>query len=153
MKPGRELDALIAEKVMRHRVIRKGEEFTGFPLLLHSSGDCETGVAKEDIWQIGERSYYSPFSLPHYSTQIAAAWLVVEKFRARQTPVELYGEEWHDGGDWTCKIIHPTQNKNYGSGTVTILGEATVTVKGAERGSPSAPLAICLAALEAVGVD
>ena len=89
MKAGRELDALIAEKVMGHSVIRKGESFTGFPLLLHSSGDWDTGIAQEDIWQIGER-VYSPFSLPHYSTQIADAWLVVEKLQESGYCVELF---------------------------------------------------------------
>ena len=125
MKAGRELDALIAEKVMEHKVIRKGEEFTGFPLLLHSSGDWETGIAKEDIWQIGERSY-SPFSLPHYSTQIADAWLVAEKL---ELPFTLQKNKQFKGGHYASFIV----DKKF---------------KAAQ--AATAPLAICLAALEAI---
>lgn len=54
MKPGREVDALVAEKVMG--------------------------------WTISEGFYYGPgervpANIPRYSTDIAAAWEVVEKMR------------------------------------------------------------------------
>ena len=141
MKAGRELDALIAEKVMEHKVIRKGEEFTGFPLLLHSSGDWETGIAKEDIWQIGERSY-SPFSLPHYSTQIADADLLLDKLvEMWHCPALIYD----DDGQWGVAFDGIQNIRGTDDLCTTFLIDANMF-------ADTAPLAICLAALEAVKV-
>ena len=105
MPAGREMDALVAEKVF--------------------------GVPHEDCFDVygGKRcvkddEYGGPQC---YSTDIAAAWEVVEKIREDYEPrIELWDEGWE----------------------VTIL-------TGTDRGSASgraltAPLAICRAALKAV---
>lgn len=95
MKVGRELDALIAEKVM----------------------DGTEGV--DGIWKFP--TWYG--TLPFYSTNIADAWLIMDKFG---TVVQL--TKWSGGYD--CKVA----------------GVPTVTAE-------TAPLSICLAALKAVGVE
>jgi hypothetical protein len=100
MKAGRELDALIAEKVM------------GFDKRIVSKVD---GMPYADVL--------------HYSTQIADAWLVVEKF----PNVAIFGpnDSWlvrfsdDDGSIYTHPVDEPAR-------------------------ADTAPLAICLAALKAV---
>ena len=80
--------------------------------------------------------------LKEYSTDIAAAWEVVEKLRIRQSPIELHGDEWHDGGDWQATFYNI--RKQMGA-----LGRGVHKVTGPNRGQPSAPLAICRAAIKA----
>lgn len=92
-KAGRELDALVAEKVMGVETMQKL-----YPSMM----------AKGGAW------------LPHFSTDIAAAWEVVEKMR-------------REGYIFDIEI-----RKDY----------VGVNCEHCE----SAPLAICLAALRAVGV-
>ena len=92
MEAGRELDALIAEKVMDDMLA--GIRLDGSPMF-------------DDI--------------PHYSTQIANAWLVVEKLRLFVQPSAL---GWHSG----------------------LRGD----IQENHRHANTAPLAICLAALKAV---
>lgn len=101
MKAGRELDALIAENVFKRKVVYVG----GHPHLTEGNdnylgGDC-----------------------PHFSTQIADAWLVVEKLPPPYT-IGRYNEEW----------------------VVTIARDDDTKQGRAD----TAPLAICLAALKAV---
>jgi hypothetical protein len=118
MKPGRELDALVAEKVMGFKVIETDE--------------CN---GEDNLWLQG----YEDQELPSYSTDVAAAWEVVEKlklFQVKQTDSDGYTDYvqlWQDSegiwtiGDWEDQLL--------------ILSEGE-----------SAPHAICLAALKAVGV-
>jgi hypothetical protein len=105
MDAGRELDALIAEKVMGYDDILMPDCYGRPPDMVHVE--------------------HYRHEIPHYSTQIADAWLVVEKlsfeFYMERRPQEDYWvlftdaeDEWH-------------------------VGEAD-----------TAPLAICLAALKAV---
>lgn len=56
MKPGRELDALVAEKVMGLKVYRKSEDFF-----------VDDGLGSEDSL------------VPEFSEDISSAWTVVEK--------------------------------------------------------------------------
>ncbi len=111
LQPGRELDALVAEKVM-------------------SSCKLEgTFVQKIDtvskIVTVGTEWQYPP-----YSTDISAAWDVVEKFKWAEPEVS-YSDEQH--------CWYGLMNKGPGSGIA--------------YGAPTAPHAICLAALKAVGYD
>ncbi len=108
-KPGKELDALIAEKVMGLAV----EKFMINP-------PKPTGWVKLKL-DTNSKS----FELPKYSTDISAAWEVVEKF----VPLSLD----HTDGNWRCGIAK----------------EGEVYHAGAE----SAPHAICIAALKAVGYE
>ena len=95
MKAGREIDALIAEKVM------------GWP-------------KNSVVWYIDDK----PFRISDFSpsTQIADAWLVVEKIKRENLQIV-----WDIDG-WFVSSIY------------------------ADTGfAPTAPLAICLAALKATG--
>lgn len=94
MKPGRELDALVANKVM--------------------------GFQTDPRFKVGDEC-------PHFSTSIEAAWAVVEKLLPR-----LISLRWCDG--WEVNEFLPEEKETY------LLGE-----------SDTAPHAICLAALAAVG--
>lgn len=101
LQAGRELDALVAEKVMN--------DIPGKAL--------------------GSR---------HYSTDMAAAWEVVTWLQAKGWAVWI-GNEGEDG-TWTCLAGPPNPN--------VILPEVTAEI---ETDADTAPLAICLAALKAVG--
>jgi Phage ABA sandwich domain len=97
---GREFDALIAEKVM------------GWP------GD---GLSASPT--------YREQNMPHFSTDIAAAWQIIE--RAREFDLWFNPDQRH----WGCYLAFPS-------------GFARV-----DADNPSAPLAICRAALAAVSHD
>lgn len=102
----REIDALVAEKVFDH------------PDIAFYNGDY---FGCEGDWPV-----------PHYSTDIAAAWEVVEKMREQGGPT---GVQWSTTTkDWFCLI---------GAGPKHIA-----VVHGA-----TAPVAISLAALKAKGVE
>lgn len=109
LKPGRELDALVAEKVMGWK-----RSLTGFwfPPDLHPNANI-----------IGHE-------IPHYSTDTGAAWEVVEKFP------HFYLFRWIAGGpmpgQWECRF------SDTDDGTKIVWAD-------------TAPHAICLAALKAVG--
>ncbi len=116
MKPGRELDALVAEKVM------------GFK-------PCSDPIGKCDAAHMSPPLCWDGSELKPYSTNISAAWEVVEK-------VSLLGWERALGktrdGEW-CTLYHDLLDSDHRCDFST-------------RGE-SAPHAICLAALNAVGVE
>lgn len=115
MDAGRELDALVAEKVMGLEV-KPYEKLKGsdipeyFGTLWVPSADQNRGTP-----------YQQWLPLPHYSTSIAAAWEVVEKLKDDDFHLEEHGTHWKAG-----------------------FGPRW-------RGAETAPHAICLAALEAIG--
>lgn len=134
MKPGRELDALVAEKVM------------GWTKLLTPEGEQIF-----DYWRSPEPYMRNCTSddIPQYSTDIAAAWQVIDKLTAGdetdEDPIQLTrghrlrrlysSADWHSGrnsGWWALFVTDGTPG--YGA-----YGD-------------TAPHAICLAALAAVGV-
>lgn len=105
MKPGRELDLLVAEKVM------------GFIARKTSAGESYFEDKEGTL-----PGYY----IPHYSTQISAAWEVVEKMKEEY----LWEMAWnHALKAWTCYL------------------------NGEGSKSDTAPHSICLAALKAKGVE
>ena len=118
MKAGRELDALIAEKVMgwEYHDWRTSTAFekTKYCVICGCTKRLHAHVEIDDFCGTEEKP-------PHYSTQIADAWLVVEKLELTVGPEYTGG--WYAGIPWK-----------------TSAGKA-----------PTAPLAICLAALEEVG--
>lgn len=76
MKPGRELDALVAEKVMG---------WTGV------GPDVDAEIYG---WPSGHNKELGVYWVPHYSTDISAAYEVVEMMRdskKRAFTIELYG--------------------------------------------------------------
>lgn len=107
MKAGRELDTLVAEKVM-------GWTYRTFP-----DGACP--LVKH--WYCGEQYML----MQPFSTSIASAWQVVEKLKANGNNVWV---EWA-GTVWVC-------------GTTSVFPDIE---------ADTAPLAICLAALKACGVE
>jgi hypothetical protein len=114
---GRDLDRLVAEKVMG-----------GF-----------SGVGDIQVYTVGDVQYIGEeeeivVGLPRYSTDIAAAWEVLDKLGPEWWPEVgrmMYGEEWY------CEICR-------GGPTPADVGPPFRVV------APTAPLAICLAALKAV---
>lgn len=66
MEAGRELDALVAERVMGLAKIMVKGDFEEFPMFVLPE-------RKRAIW--------NAFHAPRYSTDIAAAWAVVERMR------------------------------------------------------------------------
>jgi len=110
----RELDALVAEKVMGVEVSQPDGSSSGY---LH-------------IREWGEE-------LPRYSSDIAAAWSVVEKLRGEEGfAIDLTSVGSPTSWDWNVHIEHPTDEAGYWLGT-----------------AKEAPRAICLAALRAKGVE
>lgn len=115
MKAGRELDALIAEKVMGKRVIydRNGESVEFY----------------------GEYPSNGFFATPRpYSTEIGQAWKVVEKMRADSIYIDIQAKS---------------------EGYTTLWGRAgtddeDIWVCNGPFHADAAPLALCLAALDAV---
>ena len=109
MKPGRELDTQVAERVMHWKTF---------------AGEPGYGRKPEKLISL----ILDP--IPHYSTDIAAAWTIVDKFSGSfwmAGPHALYGcDDWNDTDQWLVSIRGPH-----------VLAE-------------TAPLAICRAALQAV---
>lgn len=109
MKPGRELDALVAEKVMGWKDIRFGDETS-------VSGSVGFGLPV---------SGHPRRAFPPYSTDIAAAWAVVEEL---ELPFEIHSDDWHSRWDARFNLD-----------------------RGEWCQASTAPHAICLAALKAMG--
>jgi hypothetical protein len=124
-KPGRELDALIAEKVFKN-------------------------LEPMDV---------VPLHIPHYSTDIAAAWLVVEKLRELNfsSDVSSYptSRKWlkppHEGAlasSWTLQTTKECYQCCITRYEVDFGGWIVVCDPVAD----TAPHAICLAALKAMNI-
>lgn len=118
LKAGPELNALIAEKVMNTfpcpawTIIQEtiqGPIFTHIPNPRHEADQC-----------------YPRQYPPKYSSNIAAAWPVVEKLRCEESAFKLESVSDGEYQWWEC------------------------TIYGHMEPADTAPLAICLAALKAV---
>lgn len=107
MNPGRELDALIAEKVMGLEIVHLGEPSK--PFVKNFTGTSEP---------------------TEYSTDIAAAWEVVERLKDSE---HAFGFELTQDQGELCEWL-------------AYFGEGRFKAE-----SETAPHAICLAALKAVG--
>lgn len=131
----RKIDVLVAEKILGYRKIDRMEHLFGTYVHLTWRAD-ETSTA------------YTDAQLPHFTSDIQAAWEVVEKLGNKVTiygPEARYASgEYRNGDTWDCEITgdfqsewsdDPEDRTDY------------VRCEGA-----TAPLAICLAALKAVGV-
>lgn len=167
MEAGRELDALVAEKVMG---------WTMFSYQMLGSGG-----AGEFRWiPPGRRDHVSNIApVPRYSTDIAAAWEVVEKVTENlgHWPFMLFEDRYggtYSGGKWVATFgIDPSVVESGPMGEDTdamwfwgfqlddweddpdaLLGGAFKTVRrdpeGAAAASSNPALAICRAALLAV---
>lgn len=116
----RELDALAAEKLFEWRWL----PWFGNTEQLILVPD-ESYFHSSEIW--GRNILHF---VPKYSTDIASAWLIVDKFDNPHTSVVI--ETYSDG--WCCRIIKSSPE---------IFQSLAKT----------APIAICLAALKTVGAE
>lgn len=124
MKPGRELDALVAAKVMGLSDIR----IEPTPAM-----EIAAGLTDIDHWVYGEHPVRKcGIPLPHYSTDIAAAWGVLNKMISNGWALSLNNKKDFHGG---CHVIFET-----------LVNHATADAETMEE-------AICLTALRAVGVE
>ncbi len=126
MPAGRELDALVSEKVM-------GWVWIAFEIA-HTT-DVVRRPYPGDSWDVqhGRRADFTEpiaygwdSNLPHYSTDIAAAWRVVDRRKGEYTFILSYNQHEHTW--WVC--FDPVNHY--------------------EARADTAPLAICRAALKAV---
>ena len=124
MVAGRELNALVAKEVMGWERIQ----------MKHPPG----GVS----WPTPPKGFDVPnnrfASIPLYSTSIAAAWEVVEKLRDSGLTVDICSDAVDE--EWEVEVWRPEEENEYGQVRVATPGYAD-----------TAPHAICLAALAAVG--
>jgi hypothetical protein len=121
MKAGRDLDALVAEKVMGMN------QFPHEPL--DSMGMCHRCFRPAGLGDALPKSC----DPPHYSTDITAAWEVVEK-------LDLLGEWelWRHTDPYTKEPKWIVGRADYEQGETYAVAD-------------TAPLVLCLAALKAVG--
>lgn len=122
----RKIDALVAEHVMGLEVKSVIKEFItegGF------SDEPKKELFREKVedFIVSDGPIY--VDCPHYSTDISAAWLVVEKLNN-----EGYRIFIDNGNKWMCQFIVPDKWST-------------------QHPEDTAPMAICLAALKAKGVD
>lgn len=111
---GRQLDALVAEKVLKFKLDYEFADIYNGPLVP------------------GLRDQYDEMGiLPHYSTDIAAAWEVVERMRSGGWRLEL--RDWVTY--WSARFNSDPDSQ------------------GRFAKEEDVPHAICLAALKAVGVE
>lgn len=136
-KAGRELDAEVAKKVMGLTV----EFVKGNPAAWEAKTGKPMRWLPNDYMVVGQKAMYrigtfSDMHVPNYSTDIAAAWEVVEKMKADGYTLELDDRR----AGWAAVFI------KYGGTHETLaqIGSETVIDK-------SAPRALVLAALKAVG--
>lgn len=127
----RELDALVSENVIGNSLFTEGDdwEYGNFDGFTNQKRCVHCGFTNHN-----GNTYFHECAVPHYSTDIHTAWSVVEKLNSMFTNVAVC----HDNG-WGVRLW------NIGS-------------DGAESGSvqasaDTAPRAICLAALKALGIE
>lgn len=120
LEPGRKLDALVAEKVMGWKWYN----------ILGNSEQQVLASSQEDALSLrpGQMVYDL---VPCYSTDIAAAWLVVERLLRDGIQLCILPIGYHGG--WEVRRVDPGGRA---------VGQSSF-----------APHAICLATLKAVGVE
>jgi hypothetical protein len=123
---GRAVDAEVAEKVMGFEWRRVAD---GFQYFYSPDGDC-VGIQRGDD---SPRIYGSP--LPSYSTDIAAAWLVVERMR-KDYHIDISTCLTDRGTTWVVMLCP--------KGEIERPEDSCV-----DGSAPDAALAICLASLAA----
>lgn len=125
MKAGRELDTLVAEKLMGWELADLSHHNYGTIVVAGPPG-----------------ATLSPGSIPCYSTDIGATWEVVEKLRADEYEVDIrvcYSTPHKCAHPWSVYIVESGVDKPFG--------------RASTCHAESAPLAICLAALKVKGIE
>ncbi|HEV3026797.1 MAG TPA: hypothetical protein VG457_04450 [Planctomycetota bacterium] len=120
---GRELDALVAEKVMGWLSVRK-----------QSIANAMGQHVMDDFVGLSTSTSTIPQLVPRYSTMIQEAWKVADELRGRSQFVAVISGLGPQGVQpWICKI-------NRDGGFI-------------EERADTAALAICLASLKSVGIS
>jgi len=130
---GRELDALVAEKIM------------GFCV-----GDGQEVSFAKDGWICKCHNKFTvyPSNVKDYSISISAAWEVVEKVRTN------WDREYGDDAPKQMKPYWQIVDCNeHGWRVDIIIGSDDGDALMVQEADDTAPLAICLAALKAVGEE
>ena len=125
MEAGREMDALVAEKVM-------GLEYREMEISIGGGiMNASPKVVREWLWvsKDGDPGYVLDGVLKEYSVSISDAWEVVEKF-------DRFDVRKYVGG-YGCQVA--------------LHGKTHLIIAESHATAPTAPLAICRAALRAVG--
>lgn len=132
LEAGRELDALVAEKVMGWERV-EGVDINRREGVPEEKLDADRWHCRR-AWFVGNerKACEECGTLPTYSTDIAAAWEAVEKVLPDFLVDLTY---WHIDSPHVTLYRRNDSSENY-SGI-----------------APTAPLAICLAALKAVGYE
>jgi len=132
MQAGREMDALIAEKVMG--------------LILDSDNPFMANIVVFEA-NTGENTGHTQ-NLPHYSTEMAAAWEVAEKM---PMPLELAKsyEKVYNVGPRGWQVCWCPNEMSQCEG----CNDDCRCTSGNDVWAESAPLAICRAALKILGVN
>jgi hypothetical protein len=129
MNAGRELDALVAEKVMGWKPDPARCRLCGWPL---SDGMCTPDNCSLRPLPI------VPYDIPpDYSTDIAAAWQVVEHLRERDIWLDSLEQKWESE---MTRVIFGWRDPERGALFAQEMGDTPAH-------------AICLAALRAVGME
>src|SRR4030042_5169505 len=113
LKAGRELDALVAEKVMGWVWMRLEPGHVWGDGSILKEDECRASLYRHDnllaVWGTlipddGKYPHGQPSaSIPYYSTDIAAAWQVVEKLRRANEGEYLFTID--DAGTWYAKFL------------------------------------------------
>lgn len=126
LQAGRDLDALVAERVMGYEKRAESEWLGGFAWISHDDGH-----------------WYGVTSMPRFSTDISAAWDVVERLQSdalslgwKRRDFSLERKDRMVDGRWYC-VTDAVPTDIYPNG---------YAVDGV---ADTAPLAICRAALKA----
>ncbi|HLY75686.1 MAG TPA: hypothetical protein VKU80_16315 [Planctomycetota bacterium] len=120
---GRELDALVAEKVMGWTAVRK-----------QSIANALGHHVMDDFVGLPTPTSTIPMLVPRFSMMIQEAWKVADELRGRSQFVAVISGLGPQGVQpWICKI-------NRDGGFI-------------EERADTAPLAICLASLKSVGIS
>lgn len=139
MQAGRELDALIAEKVMGWQAQHRSDMCDGSKFIRCSAcgalgrGNCYGDGQGQMQIRCGEVvTCCDEAALPNYSTDIATAWCIIEKLTT-------------DNPYWCIDVRQSLKPRGWWCN----IGVPDSWIK---QWAETAPLAICLAALKAMGV-
>ena len=129
MPAGREMDALVAEKIFGWKWI-EGLLPWGHPSLISPEHDRQE---TRSFIYTDKRKPSGTF--PKYSTEVAAAWEIVEMIKASQTEIRIRGMDWYDGGGWNVEVMDIMSKK--------VAYESYVETLYPEQGRANVCLAIC----------
>jgi hypothetical protein len=134
----REIDALVAERVLGFR--REGRILYSTDKAFRNVFGYVVDLTSEDTRTWNSCNY--PDILPHYSTRIEDAWDVLDKLHSRGFGWCI--EQAPSMTEATCWLV----SESVGPGIHAVEKHAKASVTAA-----SSPMAICLAALRACGVE